>query len=387
MYFTQIPDKLKYPANIRAKLSSIHSIIVEYVVKHFSNTRKYKLKVLDVINNLSYHVLIKDDLDQLWNQSNPLQLTTIIDNSIIKKNIGEMYLDYSDVKFDVEDTDDGGEEVSDTPKPKSFNDLKAAVESKDHNSNKKNSDNSESNTYTTFTQKEDLYIKYPTVPQFKYGDVYASGYINGELYSIYNSLPIIPTRQSEISATTNIDLMSESDLLNLYPNRFIRTRDECMYDNVPGIYQHELLGNIIPIEGYSRDELIDNIVRYPHIFRLCRIIDDQIVNMYNTIEINGELQRTLDVWESLPESSVIPRTAAYIKEYVVRRYLLEREHGVSHNYPIFGTFEEFTTLFMPTETYIQMGYDDIVGMAKQCVKARINYKRSRNPILRGLGIK
>lgn len=383
MYFTQIPDRLKYPANIRGKLSSIHSIIVEYVSKHFTNTRKYKMQVLDVLNNLSYHILVNDDLTQLWNESNPIHLSVMLDPNLIKKNIGAMFLEYSDVNFDIEET-----EIIDVPEekpqklPKTMKDLKASVEKQYEDSVK----SIESTTFNTLTQKEDLYIKYPTVPQFKYGDVHISGYINGNLYTIYNSLPLIPTKQCEISATTNVDMMSDNNLLGLYPNRIIKTRDECMYDDVPGIYRHEILGNIIPIDGYSQEEIIDNIVRYPHIFRLCRIIDDQIVNMYSSIEIDGELQRTLDVWESLPESSVIPRTAAYIKEYVVRRYLLEEQHGIKHKYPIYGSFEEFITLFMPIDNYKELGYTDILGMAKQCVVARVNYKRSRNPILRGLGI-
>lgn len=393
MYFTQIPDKLKYPANIRGKLSSLHSIIVTHVMAEFPGTRSYKVKVLDVINNLSYHVLVNDDLSQVWNSDKPLELKQLVDNNIIKKNIGAMYLEYSDVKWDVDissTTDDTTANTTDTQKSETVvqksKPISTSTSAKPLFTDTKADPKPTVQNSTIPTPKENLYIKCPTIPQFKSDDVYVTGFINGERYSIYKSLPIIPSKQNEISATTDLSLMTEMDLRNLYPNRIIHTRDECMYEPTPSIYQHPILGNILPIEGYTQEELIDNIVRYPHIFRLCRQIDDDIVSMYSTIEINGELQRTLDVWDDLPESAILPRTSQYIKEYVVRRYLLERDHGVKHKYPIYGAFDEYITLFMPIDDYIKLGYTDIICMAKKCVAARIAYKRSRNPILRGLGV-
>lgn len=385
--FSQIPNKLKYPASIKGTLSSIHSIIISYVAKNYINARTYRIKVIDVMNNLTYRVLVNDDLGLVWNENDPLKLAAYVDYSVVRKNIGSLYLEYSDVEFDIDETDEVPEVKEKSSNPMA--DLKAAVEvrpkKKPIATPKKVDVVANTLPTATPTPKEDLYIKYPTVPQINVNDVYVSQYINGELYTIYKSLPLIPTKQSEISATTNAELMSNTDLMRLYPNRIIRTRDECMYEHVDNMYQHSILGNILPIEGYTRAELIDNIIKFPHIFRLCRIVDNEIVNMYSSIEIDGELYRTMDVWDNLPESSIIPRSASYIKEYVVRRYLLEESHGIKHKYPIFGTFDEFMTLFMPSDEYVTLGYKDVVGMAKQCVMARVAYKRSRNPILRAIG--
>ena len=385
--FSQIPNKLKYPASIKGTLSSIHSIIISYVAKNYINARTYRIKVIDVMNNLTYRVLVNDDLGLVWNENDPLKLAAYVDYSVVRKNIGSLYLEYSDVEFDIDETDEVPEVKEKSSNPMA--DLKAAVEvrpkKKPIATPKKVDVVANTLPTATPTPKEDLYIKYPTVPQINVNDVYVSQYINGELYTIYKSLPLIPTKQSEISATTNAELMSNTDLMRLYPNRIIRTRDECMYEHVDNMYQHSILANILPIEGYTRAELIDNIIKFPHIFRLCRIVDNEIVNMYSSIEIDGELYRTMDVWDNLPESSIIPRSASYIKEYVVRRYLLEESHGIKHKYPIFGTFDEFMTLFMPSDEYVTLGYKDVVGMAKQCVMARVAYKRSRNPILRAIG--
>lgn len=379
MYFTQITDKLKYPPMVKAKLSTLHGIVIEYVVAHYTNSRKFKVQVLDVINNLTYRVIAKDDISVIWDEKNPLTLKQMVDYNIIRKNIGSLYLDYSDVQFDIEGSEDENNE----------GEALTALESKVREQYTKSVQATKTvpaKLPTTIpTPKEYLYIKYPTIPQFNVDDVFISGRMNGEIYTIYKSLPIIPNKQCEISATTDINMMSDADLLNLYPNRFIRTRDECMYESVDGIYNHPTLGNILPIVGYPQDKLIDNVIKYPHIFRLCRIIDDQIVNMYSSIEIDGELYRTMDIWDDLPESKILPRTASYIKEYVVRRYLLERDKGIEHKYPIFGSFDEYLTLIMPKEDYADMGYTDAVGMAKKCVTARVSYKQTRNPILRGIG--
>lgn len=382
--FSELAVKLPYPSNVKSSLYAIHSTVISYVAHHYIDNHKYRLKVIDVLNNLSYRIIVHDDLGSIWNADDPLNLAEVVDDTIIRRNIGSLYLNYSDVKFDIEATEDA--EVSKSTKSsQSMTALKTAVEVKKPKSKTIKTIETTTKFIPTPTPKEDLYIKYPTVPQFNAVDPYVSKYVNGVLYTIHRSLPLIPTKQSEISATTNAELMSNADLMKLYPNRVIRTRDECMYEHVDNMFQHSILGNILPIDGYSREELVDNVIRFPHIFRLCRFVDNEIVNMYSTIEIDGELYRTMDVWDTLPESKIIPRSASYIKEYVVRRYLLEKEHGVVHKYPIFGAFDEYITLFMPSDDYIALGYTDVIGMAKQCVMARVAYKRSRNPILREIG--
>ena len=96
------------------------------------------------------------------------------------------------------------------------------------------------------------------------------------------------------------------------------------------------------------------------------------------------MKDVLEIWEQLPESKVIPRNSEYIKEYVVRRYLLERDIlSIKHKYPIYGDLSEFLTLFSTKQDYIKWGYD-CDKIVDKCIESRIAYKRSRNPILRAV---
>ena len=200
---------------------------------------------------------------------------------------------------------------------------------------------------------------------------------------IYTSYPEIPTKQNEISCTTNVDKMSAKDLCRLFPNRLIQTRAGSLYEYTPTLTYNESLGNVIPVYGYTDKQLIDNLIRYPHLFKLMRKIDDEFVSFYSHIEIDGELHRISDVWSTLPESKVIPFSQEYIKEYVVRRYLLERDIShIIHKYPMYGTLDPFLTLFMPASMYVSFGYRNTLDIAKQCVQSRVSYKQSRNPVLR-----
>ena len=66
-----------------------------------------------------------------------------------------------------------------------------------------------------------------------------------------------------------------------------------------------------------------------------------------------------------------------LKEYVIRRYLLERDNGVEHKYKLRGNLQPYITLFAPPEFY----NTDPVELARTAVKARVEFLRSRNPYL------
>ena len=179
--------------------------------------------------------------------------------------------------------------------------------------------------------------------------------------------------------------MTDSELLNLFPTEFIRTRAECMYEEHPGIKCDSQLGLILPIKGYTEKQLRDNIIKYPHIFKLMKCVEGSFESFYSTIEIDGQLHKISEVWKNLPESKSIPYTKEFVKEYVVRRYLLERDiKHIDHKYKIFGSLDPFLTLFAPADFYVFAGYKKPVELAKSCVIARVNYKQSRNPVLRRL---
>ena len=235
------------------------------------------------------------------------------------------------------------------------------------------------------TPKEDLYIRPPMIPQFDVTKPWLQEVVNGQEYVIYTSLPVIPENQSQISVTTDISKMKSSDLLNLFPNRCIHTRAAVMYEPYGDLAFDENLGVIFPIEGFTHDEVRDNIIRYPHLYKLMRVVDGKFVSFYQNIELNGELHDVLQVWNELPDSKYIPKSTEYIKEYVVRRFLLERDKLHTENkWALYGTLEPFLTLFMESEKYAAYGYKDSLMLASQCVKSRVSYKQSRNPILRAV---
>ena len=111
------------------------------------------------------------------------------------------------------------------------------------------------------TNKSDLYIQPPVVPQFNTKEVLARGYMHGSTYCVYSSEPKIPTKQNEISATTDVNLMIDSDFMKLFPTTFIRTRSNQMYLPCEGIELHPELGLILPIDGFTRDQIVDNIIK------------------------------------------------------------------------------------------------------------------------------
>lgn len=370
MKFTQITDKLNYPAKYRGKLSTLHAGIITYVIENFQNKGSYRSQVIGLLNTISYYILEGDTLPSDWSITNPFENLDIVSQYVCEDRLNpdKLFIRTRDVEWDIEAKDHPTE----------------AVEAYAEVKNTKNTKKSRKVTAESApTPKEHLYIRPPTVPQFDTSKPWLKQSVNGIHYTIYTSLPEIPTQQCQISVTSDVSKMTTADCMKLYPNCHIRTRPAAMYVEHPGLTLDEDVGILIPIIGFSPSQIKDNIVRYPHWFKLTRVIDDNVVSFYLHIEIDGKLYDTLEVWNSIPESKQMPRNADFIKEYVVRRYLLERDlQGVKHNYPIFGTLDPFLTLFTTPDNYKDMGYPDAAEYARQCVVSRVNYKSSRNPIIR-----
>ena len=180
--------------------------------------------------------------------------------------------------------------------------------------------------------------------------------------------------------------MTDAELMHLYPDQFVRTRSPILYEKVNGLPYDDQLGVIFPISNFKKEEIIDNIIKYPHLYKLKREVDGEIISFYDDIEIDGELLSIANVWDTLPEAKYIPRQSDYIKEYVVRRYLLERDHGVQHKYPMYGSLDPYLTLFMPPSDYVDRGYKDVLQIVKDCVNSRVRFKTTRNPILKRLNL-
>lgn len=242
------------------------------------------------------------------------------------------------------------------------------------------------------TLKSDLYLAGPIVDCIDPDRIHFEATAGDYHYIMYEGYPPVPENQSQIDCTTNESIITTSDAMKLYPNRYIKTRSKALYQQVPGVPYHELLGCVLPIEGFTQEQVIDNIIRYPHFHWIRRIDGDgsygnDFTPFWGEIELDGELYDLKEIWETLPESKVIPYHKDFMKEYQIRRYLLERDiKGIKHNYPIQGELGEFITLFMPSDMYIQLGYTNVEEIAKTCIHSRVRFKRSRNPMLRRFGV-
>jgi hypothetical protein len=377
--FTQLPDKLIYPARIRAKLSTLHSDVITYVVSNFKNTAKYKRQVVDTLNTISVYIKNNDALPSDWSVSNPLTNLELLDSSFCEDTLGNLCIKVKDIIWDVQESETDEQISTDTVVTAKTLSKDTVTSDKVVNVKPKR----DVGVVVSPTPKENLYIKPPTIPQFDASKPWLQSQLNQNVYTIYESLPIIPVNQSQISVTTDVSKMTIIDMMKLYPNHFIRTRAATMYENHDGLTLDDDIGIILPIVGFSPTQVKDNIIKYPHIYKLTRYMNNKFTSFYSNIEIDGELHDTLSIWDSLPDSKKMPRNSEFIKEYVVRRYLLERDIlGVEHKYPLFGTLEPFLTLFTTSDDYIRLGYTDVTDIAKQCVISRVSYKRSRNPILR-----
>lgn len=366
MKFTSIPEKLPYTRRDRSTLALLHGAIIDHAIQHSDGTPSFKRQMVSAINLASYLVDTGSTIPKVQSAEYIIsQIGTVYDDEI-RDTIKALYVDVRSIEWDV------GDAVS-SQKAKDVTDHPASRPVEEQRIDPNND---------TPTPKESLYVRVPAIPQIDTSNYWLND-TNGQFcYRVPKTLPSIPKSQSDISATTDVDAMSASDLDQLYPNVFIKTRNAVMYERVDGIVYDDTLGSIIPIEGFSTEEIRDNIIKYPHIFQVKKNIDGNIKGFYSTIEINGVLHDILEVWDSLPESRVIPKKTEWIKEYIVRRYLLERDiRGVKHNFPMFGSLLPFLTLFAPFEYYARWGYIDKEDLARSCVKSRVEYKRSRNPVI------
>lgn len=365
MRFTSIAESLSYPSRLKATLQKYHIDIITYCLAHYKPNKVFKDKIIAAMNSVTVAVMQGDSISlDLSSDVDALCNSIIIDDSVdVEDYLGDLFIDKGKVNWDVE------EHIADS-KPMA----KAETKPKPTKS--------ETPKIKPPTPKEDLYLRAPTIPHIDLDKPWLNFFRNGVQYTLYATSPTIPTTQREISLTTDVSLMGMNDLLNLFPNRFIPTRNPVMYTPISGLEFDDKLGVIFPIDGFTSEQIKQNIIQYPHIYKLDRWVGDRCVSFYNNIEVDGILCDTLEVWDSLPESKVIPKTSEFIKEYVARRYLLERDiRGITHKYPLRGELNPFLTLFTTPEDYRLFGYGDSIDLAEKCVKSRVSYWVSRNPTL------
>lgn len=405
--FSEFPDILNYPRLQRAKMETAHRQIIDVYTKEtsskgesFSDVETYALAVNYVTAMIMNEIYIPASFSSLSNITDLIQEANNSDDY----NIYELVADLpKDIVLDprIIDYDEPAEDLTrgclfcathtmDEPEDLSTQDSDAPETTSETTIQEFSQ---LSNTYAAvdsnlkaevLTPQHAVSLKHPAIPQIDYNkSPWISGVVNSEEYAIYESLPRIPTVQNEISVTTDSSIMRDRDFLNLFPNHVMHTRRPAMYEKVEGLYYDPDIGTVLPIEGYTLEQCIDNVIQYPHLFQLKRFVKKEWVMFSSYIEINGELMPSVAAWNTIPDSKKIPAHPEYIYEYVLRRYLLERDIGkVYHKYDIWGTLDPFLTLFAPADWYAKHGYKDSLDIAKKCVDSRVSFLRSRNPIIR-----
>lgn len=380
--FTSISESYKIKSIYKSALNNVYSNFILYVKGTYDGTAKYKRQAVKILNILTYAAYTSTTLPYSWNMNIPFVNIPDIPDDELEESLGDIYLTPEAIEWDLDVVNAPMAEMPtvDTTKVVATADTLPKVPNDILMGNRNNV------SYRP-SQLSDVSIKPPEIPQFDTSRIWKQKMCGSDLLTIYTTLPEIPKVQRDISITTDINRLTNHDLINLYPNRILQTRASIMYipqDNLP--YDNDL-GVIIPIDGYTLEQCKENIIKYPHFYKLARYDaswpdNNGFRGFYSFMEIDGELIDTLEVWSSLEIAKKIPTTTEYIKEYVVRKYLLDRDIGhKKFKYPLFGTLDPFLTLFMPASDYQKYGYD-IIETAKACVNSRISFKQSRSPILR-----
>lgn len=347
---------------------------------------------------IAYNIETNNSFNTRWTTLSDLEKVETVDEFTCRDFFKSHYIPFEEIEWDIDQADESSDVSASTVVHDIPDDVLALLNSSpavnlSHKSPNKpkivmNATSNDGETIINPTPKEDLYLAPPRYPRFDTSVVrFAQHAPYDRMSIIYESLPQIPTKQNEISITTNVNELTDSNLLNLYPNRIIQTRKPMMYEEISGVKFYPDIGTVLPIKGFTEKQILDNVIKYPHLYHLKRTVDGESVPFHKYIEIDGELFDTDSVWDSLPIAKIVPKKSEYVMEYVTRRYLLERDvKKIEHKFKMDGALHPFLTLFAPSDFYIAHGYKDIVDIAKQCVEARIVYRSSRNGVLLNSGV-
>lgn len=208
---------------------------------------------------------------------------------------------------------------------------------------------------------------------------------DGRTMTFYKSLPEVPELQYHVNVTTDPSIIKDSDYIHLFPTEDLKPRFEWMYKEIDNCYYHPAIGSVLPIEGYTEEQCIDNVIKYPYLTGLNRRYDDERgrVPLWAEVEVDGKLVYALKVWDTLSVAKLLPHSRKIVCEYFYRKYLLDMDyHPERIHFPMEGVIRPYLMLFLTEDSYTSLGYLDHLSMSKQCVQSRIDYIRSRNPILR-----
>ena len=344
---------------VRSKCSEISEACREYlndVSKSYKGTLSQRRNIIDSMNHTAMAIVCGDSID-ISDDSDRYSIDDM------KNTLSSLYIEFDKILWDLEIAED---------RPIS----KTVV----HDVNLKN--NTIISAPYADQSKSDISLKFKCYPCIDIKQVWGVFKDDGgRPVPIYKTLPEIPKCQNDISITTDFTKLSDNEFLSLFPNNYIRVRRDDMYIPQRGFDYDDILGFIPKISGFTDDQIKDNIMKYPQFAYLYRVIDGHRVSFFKYIEIDGELLSLSQAIESVPDMIELPKNKVFYWDYIIRRYLLERDiHKIKHKYPLYTYFQPFMTLFMPSSEYINRGYSDVLDIAKSCVKNRIRFYQSINPL-------
>lgn len=354
--------------NLRACASTISycwSTVICDVRNNFVGTLSQKRRIVSILNCILFSELEGDSFT--YKISFLDTFDSPYDDDDLRKKLGSLYVDINKIVWDVELSHEDSVTVNNTSSTDTIL-----------------SKSDITTTVRNVSKRSDLSFEFCKYPSIDTSKVWAFGKDDGgRLIPIYTTLPEIPTVQNEISITTDESKMSSTEFMNLYPDHIIHTRRPEMYDKLLGYEYDELVGFIPKISGFSTEDIVDNIIKYPQFNYMYREVDGKRISFMKHIEIDGKLLSLKRAIECIDDMKNLPDNKVYYWDYIVRRYLLERDKlNIHHNYPLLGYFEPWMTLFAPPDVYIKHGYLDVEEMARKCVHGRILFYQSRNPLVR-----
>lgn len=297
-----------------------------------------------------------------------------LDGLDFKSELGSNYLSFDDIDSDYYQNEDHTDDSLDF-----FN---RAFEDKEEVEETDSADYFDKNdSYwakaVSFDRPEILNVNMSDVKlAFNYNDIEYRMY--GELYK--------PTKLNEITCFTNINLFSDSEILNMFPQIRLYTRSQYMYQTYSNLETDEDLGVILKIKGFSKSQIKKNILEYPYIENMMRVVKIKgkltPIPFWKHIEIDGEIFSTPSVWDKLPDTKNLPKTQSFMTEYVTRRYLLMRDNeSTDFKYLMLGSLNPYLVL-QGSPTYYKIHKLDPLEVGKACIQSRIDYLKSMNPVLR-----
>ena len=77
MKITRLLDQFKYPPKHKAKLSTLHADIIDYVISHYQKSRAFKGQIVKMLNSATAVVVLGESCDMDLTKANPSEIAVL----------------------------------------------------------------------------------------------------------------------------------------------------------------------------------------------------------------------------------------------------------------------------------------------------------------------